>query len=264
MSIFITWLYQPFFNLLIFFYVLIERIPQVEADMGLAVVFLTLVIRVLMLPLSIASTRSRHERHQIEQQIRKAQQNSSSPHIAKEKTRKILGTNRRIVISEAINFMIQMAIFFILYRIFTTGLKGEDLHLVYSFMPDFQFPFNMTFLGRFDLTKPSLMLNIIQSLTILAVEVLTLIDSPYPVSRKDFVRYTLILPVASFFIFIFLPAGKKVFIIVTLWFSFFFILARLLSRWFAKLLDRIDQKAQDQIKSAEQMTQTKSGGSSES
>src|SRR5690606_17848868 len=112
----------------------------------------------------------------------------------------------------------------ILYRIFTTGLEGEDLHLIYTFMPEFKYPFNLNFLGRYDLSHPNLFLNLIQSLTIFSVEVINIIDSPFPVSRGEFIRYTLILPIASFFIFMFLPAGKKVFIITTLWFSFFFVL----------------------------------------
>jgi len=247
MSFFITWFYQPFFNLLIAFYVLLERIPNVPADMGLAVIFLTLVIRILMLPLSIASTRSRDERHKIEEAILEIKKSSTSPYLAKTKIKKIMGTNRRVVISEAINFVIQVAIFFILYRIFTTGIEGEDFDLIYPFMPEVNLPFNLIFLGKFDLSHPNWILNLTQSLTILAVEILSLIDTPYPVSRSEFVRYIIILPVASFFLFMFLPAGKKLFVIATLWFSFFFILSSVLTRWFSNMFEKIDRQSVKKI-----------------
>ena len=241
MSFLITYLYQPFFNLLILFYVLLEKIPGTAPDMGIAVILLTLVIRLLMLPLSIASTRSRHERHLIEESAKKAKKDSTSPLVAKEKVRNILGTNRRIVISEGVNFVIQIAIFFILYRIFTTGLEGEDLHLVYGAMPSYSYPFNLDFLGKFDLAKPNFVLNLVQSLTILALEIISLIDSPYPIKQAEFVRYVIIMPVVSFFLFMFLPSGKKLFVITTLWFSFFFILSNVLSRWFSRMFDKIDK-----------------------
>ena len=45
---------------------MLERVPGLAPDMGIAVICLTIVIRILMLPLSIAGTRSRNERRQIE------------------------------------------------------------------------------------------------------------------------------------------------------------------------------------------------------
>lgn len=236
MSLLTTILYQPFFNLLVFFYYLLEQIPGFEPDMGIAVILLTITIRILMLPLTIASTRTKTERHQIEKSVKKIRQATHlPPDKSKSEVKKILRSNRRVVISEGINFVIQMIIFFILYRIFTTGLLGEDLHLLYDFMPPVHTPFNLLFLGRFDLTHTNLTLNLIQSLVILAVEAINLFDSPFPVDRNDIVRYLITLPIASFVIFMFLPAGKKLFIITTLAFSFFYTLTRIMYRGFTNI-----------------------------
>lgn len=245
-----TIFYQPFFNLLILYYTLLEEIPGFFPDMGMAVILLTLTIRVLLLPLSLATTRSKKERRQIELAIIEAQKTSASSTHARDKVRKIFGANRRILISEGVSFVIQMFIFFILYRIFTTGLKGEDIHLVYSFMPEYHFPFNLLFLGQIDLTQPSLLLNGLQTLVILAVEIASLINSPYPVSRNELVRYVFILPIASFFLFMYLPSGKKLFMITTLLFSLVFITTNILTRWFMDLFDRMDQTSADQIAKA--------------
>jgi hypothetical protein len=121
-----------------------------------------------------------------------------------------------------------------LYRIFTKGLEGADIHLLYDFMPDVPRPYNLTFLGSIDLSHPSLLLNLIQSIVIFAVELLGTLTSPFPTSRKDMIRLQVILPVASFLIFLSLPAGKKLFVITTLVFSFFFILLRFIAGLFSK------------------------------
>ncbi len=237
-----TFIYQPFFNLLVAYYDGLSRIPGQHADMGVAVILLTITIRILMLPLTISATRTQKERRDIEENINRTRDEyRNNPILQKEEIRKTFKKNRRVIISEAINFTIQMAIFFILYRIFTTGLGGADMHLLYSFMPDIAVPHNaLVFLGKYDLTHPNLTLNFIQSITIFIVEAVNLIDSPFPTTRNEFVRYTLILPLASFFIFLFLPAGKKLFVITTLWFSILYTTLRILMRLYRKFLTRLD------------------------
>lgn len=248
MHLFETIIYQPFFNILIWFYHLLELIPGVEPDMGVAVIFFTITLRIILLPTTIASTRTKTERKEIQDAVMKAQEKSySAPEKSKSNIRKIFKANRRVVLSEGVNFIIQLLIFFILYRIFTTGLEGDDLHLIYPFMPKIDLPFNLMFLGIFDLSHPSWTLNLIQSFVIFVVEVLSLVNSPFPVSRHEFVRYVVILPVASFLIFMFLPAGKKIFIITTLLFSMAYLLIQILTRVFQRFFDKLDQKSLDKI-----------------
>lgn len=208
--------------------------------MGVAVIFLTITIRFLLLPLTIASTRTKAERREIEETIKTINiKYAGNPELKKEAVRKTFKGNRRVIISETIDFIIQLIIFFILYRIFTTGLEGEDMHLLYSFMPKITITHDsLVFLGKYDLTHTNTTLNIIQSLTILAVEAISLIDSPFPTTRNEFVRYIVILPIASFLIFMFLPAGKKLFVITTLLFSFTVILLRMFGRWYQKFLGK--------------------------
>ena len=231
-ALYTTFIYQPFFNLLVAVYAGLLRIPNNSyADMGVAVIISTLVLRVILLPVSIAAHRSASERKQIEKNIKKIkQQYHSDPVKQKQLIRKLFLSNRRIVISEAFNFAIQAIIFLMLFRIFSKGLLGADIHLLYDIMPDVPKPYNLIFLGKFDLTKPSLFLNIVQSLVIFAVELVSTLTSPFPTTKKEVVRLQLILPVVSFLIFMNLPAGKKLFVITTLTFSFFFILLRALTR----------------------------------
>ncbi len=62
--------YQPFFNILVFFYWLLDLITQGNADMGVAVILLTLMIRFLLLPLSFAGDKSESQRRDIAAQIK--------------------------------------------------------------------------------------------------------------------------------------------------------------------------------------------------
>ncbi len=231
-SLFITVIYQPFLNILVFFYWLLGLVME-NPDMGIAVIFLTILIRFLLLPLSIAGERSEKERREISEKVKEIEEIYSDDPIRKEKERKkVLKTNRRVLFSELFNLTIQVTIAIMLWKIFATGLGGEDLHLIYSQMPDVHLPFNLMFLNRYDLTHTSLILNLIQSLLIFLLEVISLYSSPFPVSKKEVVRLQLVLPVVAFVIFMSLPAGKKLFVITSLSFSILFKLIQIAYRKF--------------------------------
>lgn len=237
-----TIFYQPVLNVLVASYALLERADPAMADMGIAVVILTILLRILMLPLSFAGRRSRTERYDISKKIIEIQESSHLPaDQVKKKVRKIFRANRRVVVSEGVNFVIQAIIFFVLYRIFSKGLTGVDWHLLYDFTPRPLGEINLMFLGRFDMSHPSLVLNLVQSLAILLVEIVSILDSPFPVTRREFVRYVITLPVVSFVLFMFLPSGKKVFVITTLLFSAGFVSISILARLLSRLGTSIDE-----------------------
>lgn len=234
-SVISTYLYQPFLNLLVFFYWMLGQTP-VGYDMGIAVILLTLVIRFLLLPITLASQRSEAERRKIQDTVKEIESHPTATQVEKkEKIRDVLRGSPRILISEAVMFVIQLAIALILWRIFATGLTGEDLHLLYRFMPEVPQPYVLSFLGRFDLTHPDWVLNVVQTVIIFLLETLVVLTSPYPVSRSEVVRVQIVLPVVSFIIFAFLPAGKKLFVITTLLFSIAVILLRILFRWYKRV-----------------------------
>jgi membrane protein insertase Oxa1/YidC/SpoIIIJ len=110
-------------------------------------------------------------------------------------------------------------------------------------MPRVDLPFNLMFLSKYDLSQPSFVLNLIQSLAIFIFEALLAISSPFRVSREDVIRMQLILPVVSFLIFMFLPAGKKLFIITSLAFSIGFHLIKITRRAWKKYTNKPSEKA---------------------
>jgi membrane protein insertase Oxa1/YidC/SpoIIIJ len=217
---FTTIIYQPFFNLLVFFYWMLDLITGGNADMGIAVILLTLVIRFLLLPLALAGDKSEAERREIAARIKEAEEEyADEPVLRKKATKHIMRSSRPVLIGEIFNLFIQVVIALMLWRMFNTGLTGEDIHLIYPFMPEVTQPFNLVFLGDFDLTHPSWRLNMIQSLLLFILETISVYISIYKVSKEDVVRLQLVLPVVSFLIFLALPAGKQLFVITSLAFS---------------------------------------------
>jgi len=229
--LFVLVIYQPFFNLLVFLYWILEKLTGGNADMGIAVIILTLIIRFILLPLSFAGDKSEAERREISEKIAQIErEHASEPILQKQLKKQVLHKSTAVLVGEMVNLIIQIAIALMLLRIFNTGLTGEDLHLLYPFMPDVETPFNLVFWGEFDLTHTSVILNLTQSIVIFFMETLSMYYSPYPVVKRDVVRYQLFFPIVSFLVFMFLPAGKKLFIITTLLFSIVLLIIKII-RW---------------------------------
>ncbi len=258
-QLFTTIIYQPFLNILVFFYWLLGQIG-LAADMGIAVILLTIVIRLLLLPVSLASDRSEHEREDISKRAKKIQQEYSSDPVAMDRElKKIMKTNPRILVAEFFELAINVAITLMLIRLFATGLEGADLPLLYPWIPHPPTPYNLVFLGRFDLAQPNFFLNVLQSVVILLVEIAAEYTSPFrnilsmERPREEFNAITrpknryaretrnrvrmlqVALPVVSFLVFMFLPAGKKLFIITTLMFSLLLMILKAIRRKFIEM-----------------------------
>lgn len=232
---FVTYIYQPFFNILVFLYWLVGQIFG-EYDMGIAVILFALVVQIILLPLSLSSDKSEKERHEIAEKIKKIEEEfAHDPANLRAKSKEVMRSNPGAVISETINIIIQFIIIIMLYRIFKTGLEGEDFHLMYRFMPEVRQPINLVFLGKFDLSRTNSTLNILQSLAIFAIEGLHMIFTPSKISRRQFLQLALFLPIVSFFIFMLMPAGKKVFIITSILFSIGVLLVKQAIFWYHSL-----------------------------
>lgn len=222
LSIFNLIIYQPFFNLLLGIYWLLGFFTTngTHPDMGIAVVILTIIIRILLLPMSLAGHESEADRRRIALELKELEEKYADDQDGfKAARKKVFRTDRRILIGEMLSLFVQVSTALMLWRMFSYGLEGKDLHFIYPFMPEIEFPFNMMFLEKYDLSHTSLTLNFIQSLCIFVLETISIYTSPYPPAKGEVVRLQIVLPVVSFLIFMGLPAGKKLFVITTLLFS---------------------------------------------
>ena len=210
-------IYQPFLNILVFFYWVLGLLTNGHPDMGIAVILLAIIIRIVLLPLSLAEDKSEKDRREMTKRVQEIQVTfSHDPIRQRAEMKRLFHKNRSVVIGEMISFVVQLAVSLMLWRMFATGLTGEDLHLLYPFMPNVQAPFTLVFLGRFDLTHSNIWLNFLQSIMIFVVETASILTSPYPPMKGEVVRLQLVLPIVSFLVFMYLPAGKKLFIITAL------------------------------------------------
>lgn len=223
---FTAYIYQPFFNILVGIYYWIGEISG-QYDMGVAVIIFAIVVQIILLPINLAGDRSAKDKVIISNKIKEIEEKyKHDPVNLKIESKKVLQSNPGAIISELVNIVIQVIIILMLYRIFNTGLEGEDLHLLYGFMPQIPLPINLVFMGKYDLSHTNVTLNIIQSILIFAVEGLHQYFSPAKISRKEFLSLGIFLPIVSFVIFSLLPAGKKLFIITALIFSIFITLIK--------------------------------------
>ncbi len=236
------YIYQPFFNILVGLYEILGRISPELADMGIAVIIFSIIVQLILFPLRLAGEKSEEEKMKIVARVNEAKRiYSHEPIRLKAEIRSILHANVKEVMATTANLLIGIGIILMLYRIFTTGLEGADFYLLYDFMPHPDH-INLMFLGKYDLSHTNFTLNLIQSLMIFIVEVLSALRSPFPISRKDKALLQIVLPIGSFVIFMFLPSGKKIFMITTLVFSAVYQSIKLLQEWGQKLIDRVTPK----------------------
>lgn len=237
-----TYIYAPFFNILVGLYALLGGISPDLADMGIAVIIFSIIVRFLTFPLTIAGERSEEEKRKIIEKVEEINRiYSHEPIRQKEEVKRVMKSNIKTVLASTANLAIQLAIIVMLYRIFTTGLEGHDFYLLYDFMPHPD-SINLMFLGKYDLSHTNAYLNLVQSIMIFVVEVLIALRSPFPISRKDKALMQIVLPIGSYLIFMFLPAGKKLFVITSLVFSALYNSFRLLQDWGNKLMTRLTPK----------------------
>ncbi len=130
MSIFQTFFYQPILNLLVFLY---DIIPG--HDLGVAIILLTVIIKLLLLPLSRSSIKSQKAMQDIQPKIDALKQKYKDNKEAM--SRAMLGIykeNKVNPFSSCLPLIIQMPFLFAVFRVFRNGLTNGSLDLVYPFI----------------------------------------------------------------------------------------------------------------------------------
>ncbi|MCX6720857.1 MAG: YidC/Oxa1 family membrane protein insertase [Candidatus Staskawiczbacteria bacterium] len=159
-NFFYVMLYQPLFNALVMLY---NYIPG--HDFGIAIIFLTLIIRFILYPLSIKAVHSQKSLQEVQPKILEVQKKYKDD---KEKQAKeILALYK----SEKINpfsglflALVQLPILIALYQVFWNGLKSKELSVLYSFIAN-PGQINPMFIHLLDLSKPNMILAILAGLT---------------------------------------------------------------------------------------------------
>lgn len=248
LHIFLVFVYQPFYNVLLVFYWFVGVVTGGQPNMGVAVILLSILMRVLILPLSIAGWKKEGERRAMAEEVEALhRKHGSDPVIAKDKRKEYFRSRPQFILAEIFNLGIQILIAVIVWRIFASGLEGKDDHLVYN-MPFLQNqllePYNLEFLG-WNLTERSIFFVSISIILIFLLETISVLTAPKgSLSRDRAIKAQLALPIISFFLFLTMPAGKVLFLIATFIFSIVLAFVRMVTvRFGAYKEKKLDEAA---------------------
>jgi YidC/Oxa1 family membrane protein insertase len=147
-------LYRPLLNALA---ALVSIIPG--GDVGLAVIVLTILVKLILFPLSQKSIESQAEMNILAPELSKIKASGASKEEQAKQTFDLYKKHNTNPFSGCLLVLIQIPIIFALYYVFYKGIKFDG-GLLYSFVhiPEHM---NMIFLGLLDISKKSFILAIL-------------------------------------------------------------------------------------------------------
>lgn len=156
-----TTIHDPIYNLLVF---LIDIIPG--GDVGLAVIFATIIVKIILFPLSISAVRTQMVIRKIQPQIKEIQKKFKE--AREEQARKLLDLYKKYNINpfaSLLVFIIQIPIIVTLYLVFAREpFPAVNTEILYTFVaiPE---QLSMMFLGLFDMADRSVILALLAGAT---------------------------------------------------------------------------------------------------
>lgn len=151
-----VFLYQPLFNGLVFLY---NYLPG--HDFGIAIIFLTIIIRIIIYPLSAKALNSQKTLQALQPKIQEIQKKykDNKEQLAKE-TLEFYRKEKINPFSGLFIAIIQLPILIALYTVFWKGLNPAELANLYSFVSN-PGQINAVFLGIVDLSKANFVLAVL-------------------------------------------------------------------------------------------------------
>ncbi|HOD86990.1 MAG: Membrane protein insertase YidC [Parcubacteria group bacterium ADurb.Bin115] len=150
--------YQPILNLLVLLYNSVSM-----QDLGLSIILLTVIIKLILWPLSKKSIKSQKSLQELQPKIDELKLKYKDNQAEMGKALMSLYKEHQVnPFSSCLPILLQLPFFIAVYRVFRDGL-GQHLDLVYPFIyrPEF---INSVFLGFLDLSKPNIYLAILAGL----------------------------------------------------------------------------------------------------
>lgn len=214
MDIWQTFLFQPVFNALIWVYN-----HWTDANLGWAIIYLTLLLRLALLPFSIFSERARYKNSQLNDDIARLQKDlANDPILYKEELRKLLKKKKIRPWAKAALLGVQGIVLILLYQVFLQGMAAElVIHLLY---PSVSFP------GRIDTVFYGFSLGDTHNIVWAGLIAGLLIVEEYiryrktgrEVTTKD-LSYFVFFPLTIFVVLYILPMAKSLFVLTSVVFS---------------------------------------------
>ncbi len=188
-SLFHTFLYVPIYNLLIFF---VDVVPY--GDVGIAVILVTLVVKLVLTPLSVSAMKTQRRMKFVEPQLKEIKEKYKDDKEKQAKETFALYKNNGIKpFSSIFGTLIQLPIIIALYLVFRhEHLLSPNPDLIYHFV-SFPTTISPLFLGIFPTTGHVLVLAIVAAAVQylqarLTIPVPAKTEGKAPTGAEDFAR----------------------------------------------------------------------------
>lgn len=211
---------QPLLNILIWLHNIIPG-----NDLGWAIIALTVLVRLLLLPLYHRQLRSQQELQKLQPQLEAIKQKHKDDREAQaQATMEFYREHKVNPLSSCLPLLIQLPILIALYRVFLTSLNGNDLsQQLYGFVTNPGI-INTSFLGLIDLSQRSLVLAVLAG-AFQFVQSKMLVPKRAQAGPQDNIsavmnkQFVYVFPVLTVFISLSLPSGLALYWVVTTLFA---------------------------------------------
>lgn len=206
------WLYIPLLNILIWLY----QGPAM-GSIGTAVIMLTIMLRLALLPLSIIEERNRFRYERLNRKIESIERDFKTDHVKrKERIRELLKEHKVSYWAKVVGLAFQALVLVLLYQVFLAGLRFTSGEALYAWVAAPSY-IDTTFLG-YDLAVKSLFwsgaVGVLLFLQIYAVQK----QREHLVTRSD-LMYLFLFPAFCFVALALLPMVKSLFVLTSMLFS---------------------------------------------
>jgi len=150
-----TFFYQPIFNLLIFLY---DFIPG--HDLGVVIIVLTIIIKLILFPLSKQSIKSQKALQDLQPKIDELKKKyADNKEEMGRAMMELYKQNKVNPFSSCLPLLIQLPFLYAVFMVFRAGLKNGSLSMVYSFIPKPE-SINPIAFGFVNLSAPNIVLAV--------------------------------------------------------------------------------------------------------
>ncbi len=225
-------LYKPLFNVLMLIYIYMPG-----QDLGLAIIMLTLIIRIILFPSYLSTLKSQYALKQIQpkiDEIKKRYENDKTRQS--QELMNVYKENKVNPLSSCLPLIIQLPIMFALYRVFTFGLNIDSLAFLYDWFPKIPDTINTVFLAflnipslTVDLSAPNIYLAVMAGVIQLLQSWLMTKFQPQPqgggMAKMLTMQMVYFFPIITVFIAMSLPAALALYWVAT---TFFMVIQQLI------------------------------------
>lgn len=207
-------LYTPLFNLLVWLYN-----TYANYNMGVAVIALTVLIRIVLLPFTLLEERRKNKKTELASELKKIQSDYGND-VVKQRIaiRQFLKRKHIRPWAKALSLIFQGLILIVMYYVFIGGIDSQhNLDILYPGIarPDF---INTRFLW-FDIGEHNLLMAAIVAGYVFAQTLIQQIASKYQKMSRQEQIFTIMFPAFTFLALALLPSVKSLFILTSLVFS---------------------------------------------